>query len=112
MLDLPRDRPRADPETVVAIALIDRAFDATRIHRVFGGGTLSGSGRIASSVTVHPGGTLDGSHVSTNALTIGGALKLKRGSSLAVDLGRQTHEALQVAGAVTNEGADLRLALA
>ena len=86
--------------------------DATRIHRVFGGGTLSGSGRIASSVTVHPGGTLDGSHVSTNALTIGGALKLKRGSSLAVDLGSQTHEALQVAGAVTNEGADMRLALA
>ena len=39
-------------------------------------------------------------------------MKLKRGSSLAVDLGSQTHEALQVAGAVTNEGADLRLALA
>ena len=85
--------------------------EPTRIHRVFTGATLSGRGEIVSSVTVHPGGTLDGSHVSTNALTIGGNLRLKKGSALSVDIGRATHAALDVAGTVTNEGADLQLAL-
>ena len=85
--------------------------EPTRIHRVFTGATLSGRGEIVSSVTVHPGGTLDGSHVSTKALTIGGNLRLKKGSALSVDIGRATHAALDVAGTVTNEGADLQLAL-
>jgi hypothetical protein len=85
--------------------------EPTRIHRVFTGATLSGRGEIVSSVTVHPGGTLDGSHVSTKALTIGGNLRLKKGSALSVDIGRATHAALDVAGTVTNEGTDLQLAL-
>jgi hypothetical protein len=79
---------------------------------VFNGGSLSGNGTVAGNVTVFPGGALDGTHTMANALTISGSLLLKERAQLAMVLANSAYNPLQVLGTVTNQGAELTLALA
>lgn len=80
-------------------------------HHVFTGGSLSGYGTVSSNLTIHPGGCLEGTHATNNALAVRGHLLLKERSMVAMALTNTTFQPLHVSGTVTNLGADLALAL-
>jgi hypothetical protein len=80
-------------------------------HYVFNGGTLSGYGTVSSNLTIHPGGCLEGTHATNNALAVRGHLLLKERSIVAMALTNTTFQPLHVSGTVTNLGANLALAL-
>ena len=80
-------------------------------HHVFTGGSLSGYGTVSSNLTIHPGGCLEGTHATNNALAVRGHLLLKERSMVAMALTSTTFQPLHVSGTVTNLGANLALAL-
>ena len=80
-------------------------------QNVFTSGMLSGYGTVASNLTIHAGGCLEGTHATNNALAVRGHLLLKERSIVAMALTNTTFQPLHVAGTVTNLGADLALAL-
>jgi hypothetical protein len=80
-------------------------------HHVFNGGTLSGYGTVSSNLTVYPGGCLEGTHATNNAIAINGHLVLKDQSIVSMALADSAFNPLQVAGTVTNLGARLALTL-